>query len=83
MLINKVLEWLSKSWLQKTFAIIILWVIALIPTGIATSIYHIVDPITFWQKFAMFTLSLIVGGSFQFIFIVIGVMITVAIITEQ
>jgi len=69
--------------IAKTIVIAIIWAIALIPVWIATGLWALLEPVTFWQMLAFVVVACITMGWIQVIAFIFAFILTVGIISEN
>lgn len=62
---DKIRRAINSNFVAKTLALIVIWVVVLVPVWIYLSIRALVDPIGFWQELALFFVCAICMGWLQ------------------
>lgn len=71
------------NFVAKTIVTIIIWAVALIPVYVALGLYHLLDPVGFWQMAAFLAISVFFLGGFQVFLGFIALAMTLHLIFEQ
>jgi len=72
------------EFIVKSILLIIIWIIALIPTEICGFLWFaVLHPETFWEKFAVISVMMIVGGATQFGLAILGVFLSGFVLFEM
>ncbi len=70
-------------WIVKIIALIITWIIALIPTEICAFLWVVVlHPDTFWEKLSLIAVTIFAGGAIQIGLVVLGIWVSGFILIE-
>jgi len=67
----------------KVIAIIIIWVVALIPTWLFIFVWWLASPVGFWQVTVIVALGLFLGGGLQIAAGILAGSITVQVLTDD
>ena len=74
---------LFENFVAKTIIFLVIWAIALIPVWIATGMWSLLEPVTFWQMLAFVVVACITMGWLQVIAFIFAFILTVGIISEN
>jgi hypothetical protein len=81
--VRSLIKFANLNFIAKTLIGILVWIGALIPIWMYIGVRFLIDPIGFWQEFAIFITFAIILGIPQFILIVLGGTLTFVLIFED
>lgn len=79
---QSLLKFANSNLIAETIAILIFWIIALVPLWIYLVLRWLINPIDFWQELAIFLVCGITMGWIQVILAFIALVLTAKLITE-
>ena len=74
---------LFDSVIIKGISLVMIWVCALIPVWIYLLVRWLIEPMDFWQEFAIFCVMAVTIGWIQLILAVVGIVFSMILITED
>jgi len=81
--VQKLMKIASSNFVGKIVLGFLIWVATLLPTWMYIGVRFLIDPLGFWQEFAIFMTFAIILGLPQFILIVLGIGLLLALIFED
>jgi len=73
----------NTNFVAKLIGIIVIWIVALIPTWFYIITRILIDPIGFWQEMALFCVFAVVIGWLQALLAIGGTILTIALMVED